>query len=472
MIFFNIPSVGQLKPSTLFGEDDHFGFIQSLYGEVYHRRDVSEKCSVYYDKKNLRYWDSIITIPNFLGIKKLNTDNKFDRIPLLEYIAEEYDNNNTKPSEVLFDYLLSQWQYPHPIVTHNDQKYIKNLDLNIKNQRLDFPFVKPYQVLLSILKELYLISPDSSYFSNSEFYWIGYNFYKDLGKTFKIENSKIWAKNIIYLRERNGWELYPTLSKRPSLSYPKGFLKNSSVLSDMSLNYPETNDLFIGLIKSENIIDMIENIIANSNEIFVFDRNVSGRDTELAFNFSNYLYDTKRINNWLQNVKIHLNQKEIFKTVQIVEKEFNSKEFELFKIAKQLKRLSSLDKETISRRRTEQYILRNYLTKNKENCQCAICQKDYPIKFLATAHIKKRKDCTEVEKRDLNVVMPACHFGCDKIFEEGYIYIKEGFIHSNLENKQTTKPLIDYISNLEEKKCNYFKTETAHYFNYHAKQNI
>lgn len=472
MIFFSIPSVGHLKPSTLFSEDDHFGFIQSLYGEEYHRKDVNEKCSMYYGKKNLSYWDSIITIPNFLGIKKLNSDNKFDRIPLLEYIAEEYDNHNTKPSEVLFDYLLSQWQYPHPIVTHNNQKYIKNLDLKINNQRLDFPFVKPYQVLLSILKELYLISPDASYFSNSEFYWIGYKFYKDSGKTFNLESSKIWAEDIINLRKGNGWEIYKTLEKRPHLSYPKGFLKNSSILSDNSLNYPETNDLFIGLVKSVNIIKTIDSIIKNSNELFEFDRTLNERDRKLAFKYSNYLYDPERVNNWLQNIEIHLDQKNIFKTVHIETKQFNSDEFELFKIANQLKRLASLDRETISRRRTEQYILRNYLTKNKDNCQCAICQKDYPIKFLATAHIKKRKDCTEEEKRDLNVVMPACHFGCDKVYEEGYIYIKEGFIHSNFENKETTKTLIDYVANLEERKCNYFKTETAQYFKYHAKQNI
>ena len=52
MIFFSIPSVGQLKPSTLFGEDDHFGFIQSLIGEKYNRAEISEKSLIYYDKKN------------------------------------------------------------------------------------------------------------------------------------------------------------------------------------------------------------------------------------------------------------------------------------------------------------------------------------------------------------------------------------------------------------------------------------
>ncbi len=470
MIFFNIPSVGQLKPSTLLGDDDHFGFIQSIVGDEYLRADISKKCSTYYDKENLGYWDSIITIPNFLAIKKLDSNNKFDRIPLLEFIADEYDKQNTKPSEILFDYLLSQWQYPHPIVTHNRNNYIKKLDLKIDNQRLDFPFVKPYQVLLSILKELFLISPNDSYFSNSEFYWIGYKFYKELGKTFNLDSAKIWADEIIKLRDSNGWDLYKNLNKVPHLSYPKGFLKNSSVLSDENLNYPKTKDLFIGLIKSENILSIIDSIIDNSYDIFEFDKNISERDRELAFNYSNYLYDPKRINKWLNHIEIHLNQKDIFNTIKNNKKQFSNEEFHLFKIRSQLKRLASLNKETITRRRTEQYILRNYLTNNKENCECAICQKDYPIKFLATAHIKKRKDCSDEEKRDLNIVMPACHLGCDKIYEEGYIYIEDGIIQSNLAKKNTTQHLKKYITEIEKNQCVYFKEETAQYFKFHAKQ--
>jgi glucosamine--fructose-6-phosphate aminotransferase (isomerizing) len=42
MIFFNIPSVGQLKPETLFGSDDHFGFIETLLGEEYIRNEIKE----------------------------------------------------------------------------------------------------------------------------------------------------------------------------------------------------------------------------------------------------------------------------------------------------------------------------------------------------------------------------------------------------------------------------------------------
>jgi hypothetical protein len=41
MIFFNIPSVGQLKLSTLFSEDDHFGFIQTIIGEEYNLKNIT-----------------------------------------------------------------------------------------------------------------------------------------------------------------------------------------------------------------------------------------------------------------------------------------------------------------------------------------------------------------------------------------------------------------------------------------------
>jgi hypothetical protein len=69
MIFFNIPSVGQLKLSTLFSEDDHFGFIQTIIGEEYNRKNITSECLDYYNKTNDRYWDQVITIINFLGIK-------------------------------------------------------------------------------------------------------------------------------------------------------------------------------------------------------------------------------------------------------------------------------------------------------------------------------------------------------------------------------------------------------------------
>lgn len=474
MIFFNIPSVGQLKPSTLFSEDDHFGFIQTILGEEYNRAEITTQCLDYYNKTNVRYWDQIITIINFLGIKKLDSKNRFSEISLLEFVAEKFDNDDENPAKVIFDYLLSQWQFPHPIVTKN--RTINNLGLNVENIRKDFPYTKPYQVILALLRELYKIDPSQSYFTNEEFYWFGYHFYSSSAENYNLDSINELTKQFLQVRE-NGWDLFQGIKDnsgtKTHLSYPKGFLKNSSILTDDNNFYEDIPDFFIGLRPIGNLINALNSLIDNSSEIFEFDRNISERNNELCYNYSEYLYDINRVNNWLENVDIYKGLKNIYSEVQPIQEEFDEDLFNKLKIERQLKRLNSLERQTITRQRTEQHILRRYLLKNKKTGVCAICDNDYPIQFLATAHIKKRKDCTDVEKKDLNIVMPTCHLGCDKIYEEGYIYVhQDGLIRSNIENKETTEPLKEYISDLEEKKCNYFKEETAHYFKYHAEQNI
>ncbi|PCJ26590.1 MAG: hypothetical protein COA97_05820 [Flavobacteriales bacterium] len=469
MIFFNIPSVGQLKPSTLFSEDDHFGFIQTIIGKEYNRSNITSECLDYYDKTNDRYWDQIITIINFLGIKKLNPENRFCEIPLLEFVAEKFDSDNKKPSKIIFDYLLSQWQFPHPIVTKN--RVINSLDLNMENIRKDFPYTKPYQIILALLKELYLINPSQAYFSNEEFYWFGYHFYKTKAENYNLKSIKKLTKDLLDIR-KNGWNLFKGIKDnsgtKTHLSYPKGFLKNSSVLTDDSGFYSNQSDFFIGLKPIGNLLNILNSLIENSGDIFEFDRNLSERDLQLCFDYSEHLYETNRVNNWLRNVEIYDELKNIYSKVKPITKKFDEKIFRRLNIERQLKRLTTLERLTVTRQRTEQHILRAYLLKNKKSGSCAICDKDYPIQFLATAHIKKRKNCSDDEKKDLNVVMPACHLGCDKIYEEGYIYVDKGLIHSNLYGKETTDPLKKYIADLEDKTCNYFNEETANYFKHHA----
>ena len=46
--------------------------------------------------------------------KKLNEKNEFVNIPILNFIANSYDKNLKAPSKILFEYLLCQWQHPHP----------------------------------------------------------------------------------------------------------------------------------------------------------------------------------------------------------------------------------------------------------------------------------------------------------------------------------------------------------------------
>lgn len=467
MIFFNIPSVGQLKPDTLFGEDDHFGFIRTLVGEVYNRNKISKECEQYYNTSNNRYWDQIITLINFLAIKKLSVSKKFERIPLIENIADEYDQGNTKPSEIIFNYLLCQWQYPHPILTNNGKQHL--IDRDVINIRRDFPIVKPYQVIISVLNELKKLSSDEAYLSNMEFYRIGYNYFKNNGKGFNFNSASIIAKKILTNRQSLNLKFkakYESIEHRNvHLSYPKGFLKNSFILTDDITCYPNADGLFIGLKKKDNIESIINSII-NYKEFYDFDRNITTRNNVLATDYSDYLYNPKRINNWLKIFNI--SQKH-FPTSQDEKNGKRSKDFYFDRIKDQLNRLNKLEKVTISKRRTEQHILRKFILKNNDYGVCAICNKEYPVSFLATAHIKKRKDCNDKEKLDLNVVMPACHLGCDKLYEEGYIFVKDGNIIRNSKNNTVTDPINKYVSKIVGTKCKYFNERNKKYFEYHAK---
>ncbi|MER6280278.1 hypothetical protein ABT202_28955 [Streptomyces sp900105245] len=59
--------------------------------------------------------------------------------------------------------------------------------------------------------------------------------------------------------------------------------------------------------------------------------------------------------------------------------------------------------------------------------QCALCGRALPGTFLIAAHIKKRAMCSDDEKRDLaNIAMLACTFGCDAVYEHGYVTVATG----------------------------------------------
>ena len=58
--------------------------------------------------------------------------------------------------------------------------------------------------------------------------------------------------------------------------------------------------------------------------------------------------------------------------------------------------------------------------------KCAICSKTFSIKSLVTAHKKKRSECTENERIDPRIVWPLCKFGCDYLYEERCIIVRNG----------------------------------------------
>ena len=84
---------------------------------------------------------------------------------------------------------------------------------------------------------------------------------------------------------------------------------------------------------------------------------------------------------------------------------------------------TELDRERTSSQRTESGYIRGVLFPNPI-ASCDLCGEAMPREFLIGAHIKKRAACTDDEKLDIpNVVMAACVFGCDALFEKGYVTV-------------------------------------------------
>lgn len=57
---------------------------------------------------------------------------------------------------------------------------------------------------------------------------------------------------------------------------------------------------------------------------------------------------------------------------------------------------------------------------------CELCGEWLPRKLVRAAHIKRRADCTDAERRRRrNNIMAACTLGCDDLFEHGFVYVDE-----------------------------------------------
>jgi hypothetical protein len=134
--------------------------------------------------------------------------------------------------------------------------------------------------------------------------------------------------------------------------------------------------------------------------------------------------------------------------------------------------LEKTDGVSLSKTRKEQSHLRNILFKNKKEDFCGICNNELPINLLWCSHIKKRSECTYEERTDYNnIVMPMCKFGCDELYEKGYIYVVDGIIKINPAMK-TTKDLRGKLLQVSGKKIDskYYNENTIIYFNYHEKK--
>lgn len=110
--------------------------------------------------------------------------------------------------------------------------------------------------------------------------------------------------------------------------------------------------------------------------------------------------------------------------------------------------------------------MRDYLFKNKSSHICGICVRDYPIEFLVCSHIKKRSECTEIEKMDFkNIVMPMCVFGCDKLYENGHVGVSNGRVI--ILRNHSFRSVKEYIDKIRNKQCPHWTKENEKYFRWH-----
>ena len=124
-----------------------------------------------------------------------------------------------------------------------------------------------------------------------------------------------------------------------------------------------------------------------------------------------------------------------------------------------------LDRKAAGWHRKEQAMGRKRLLKGKMTGTCQLCNKEMKSEFLIAAHIKRRSECDESEKRDLDgVMMLACKFGCDYLFEVGFISVDGGrLVVSEALDDQVART---YLAQLEGLEIN-IKEKQRQYFEWH-----
>jgi len=117
--------------------------------------------------------------------------------------------------------------------------------------------------------------------------------------------------------------------------------------------------------------------------------------------------------------------------------------------------------------RKEQSFLRRHLFEGKIITQCGLCNENLPVSFLVAAHIKKRSQCSLEEKKDYqSIVMPMCKFGCDELFEQGYIGVRDGKV-IQIKEFPITEKVEKHVKKIGGNICSYWNESTSVYFDWH-----
>jgi hypothetical protein len=125
------------------------------------------------------------------------------------------------------------------------------------------------------------------------------------------------------------------------------------------------------------------------------------------------------------------------------------------------------DGQSLRNYRREQHLLRKMLLDRRRIAQCGICGSSLPKDLLVAAHIKQRAKCSTEEKLDLpNIAMLMCDFGCDGLYEDGFIYVEEGTVKTR-PMAGDPAALRDKLVSLEGLTCNEWSEARRGYFQWH-----
>ncbi|TLM86170.1 HNH endonuclease [Pseudarthrobacter sp. NamE5] len=115
--------------------------------------------------------------------------------------------------------------------------------------------------------------------------------------------------------------------------------------------------------------------------------------------------------------------------------------------------------------RAEQRFLRNQQLR-RWGSRCSLCDRRLPEELLVAAHIKPRWACSEDERMDtLNVSMLACLFGCDALFELGYVAVDgQGSIERG---HRSTDGVEDRVADIVGRPCRAHRDGSRKYFEWH-----
>ncbi|WP_367137038.1 hypothetical protein [Saccharothrix sp. HUAS TT1] len=129
------------------------------------------------------------------------------------------------------------------------------------------------------------------------------------------------------------------------------------------------------------------------------------------------------------------------------------------------RQFAEFDGRAFAKYRKEQGALRKLLVNGADQAECALCGRSFPVEFLIAAHVKARKVAPPEERQDLeNIAMLACSFGCDRLFELGYVTLdEEGVVRT----APTGGPLDPHLRLLEGTRSSAFTEWSAKYFCWH-----